>query len=180
MTYQIRQRPSLTHEKFWDVLINLVDTVSILSRNGGIFLLISCTVRVYDTYTREISLLRRFGAAFRQAEKTMYSLQAHLANSEKETRSKTYATHQSVAQANTRLWKHTRARAAELPWIAVGEHCCSVCRGASGVYESASTTASSRTIHPHRRRCVFQIQTQGVGHVPYGTEAKTFTSYVLS
>jgi len=35
-------------------------------------------------------------------------------------------------------------------------------------------------IHPHRRWCVFQIQTKGVGAVPHGTEAGTLTSYVLS
>jgi|SRR3990167_2450078 len=118
---------------FWDVLINLVDTVSILSCNNGIFLSISGTVHVYDTYTREISLLRRFGAAFRQTEKTMYSLQAHLANSKEETRSQAHTAHQSVTQANTHSWKHVRAREAELSWIAVGEYCSSVCTGASGV-----------------------------------------------
>jgi len=66
-------------EKFWDVLINLVDTVSILSRNSGIFSFISGIVHVYNTYTREIFLLWCSGTAFRQAETTMYKLQTYLA-----------------------------------------------------------------------------------------------------
>jgi hypothetical protein len=89
-------RANHLQETFWDVLINLVDAVSVLSRSSGIFLFFSCTIRVYDTYTREISLLWRLDAAFRQVEKTMYLLQAHLANSKKETGSQAYAAHPSA------------------------------------------------------------------------------------
>ena len=56
-------------------------------------MLFSRTVRVYGTYTREISLLRRSGAAFRQTEKTMYSLQAHLEHPKEKARQETDETH---------------------------------------------------------------------------------------
>jgi len=50
---------------FRDVLKNSVHVHSHLSRNSGIFSIISGTVGVYDNYTREISLLWRFSATSR-------------------------------------------------------------------------------------------------------------------
>ena len=139
----------------------------------------SAMIRVYENYTREISLLPREHKSFRQASQAVSGLRPNLANQSKETGAETQTflnspSPESIGGICSYGFLGTSTT----------HQCCrrvvsSARRNETRRSRYSLSLIASRSLRASWRWFVFQIQTDGLGDVCYGGKTGQISSSIL-
>ena len=139
----------------------------------------SAMIRVYEYYTREISLLPRENTSFRQTSQAVSSLRPNLANQSKETGAETQTFLNSpFPESISGICAHGFLGASTT------YQCCrrivSSARSNEAHYSRYSfSLVASWSLRAPWRRPLLQVQTDGLGDVCYGGETGQISSSIL-